>query len=414
MLRRQARPDQAPAARQSRAARAPGQDPPSPGPGRPRQHGERGHAGIPGQLLRRPSGTRPAGLLDLAGDPAPEPFRRNSGSHRPARRLVPAAGSRTSRELPRVGGPHHHPSSAGRRRQRLAWRTSRTASSTAPPARPDARSGRFSRQAPRKQAGPTGPAGSPCRPSRALRACKPPTIPSCGDSPARSASRGAGAGPFALPGGDRRTFPRSSPKTGTNATSRRSPMSAPYSPAARQHSGWSRWSPEDHSPKPRTSWDSHPETAPGPGRAGGSTHRPASSTPGPGSSPTLPDSRPVSGASPANSAILTCRWSTTSSAAGHCRTGASTSGPGTVSLPGCRPSHARICRESRGPQAPARVRLRLGPRHCRRANLRPPAHRGRPAPGCPARLATILERHLVGSPDRHQAPRRIHQPQGRT
>ena len=77
-------------------------------------------AGLPGtagQLLRRPAGTRAAGLLDLAGRPAPEPVGGDRGSHRPARRLAPAAGGRTAGDLPGVTA-QHRPSAAGRRRQR--------------------------------------------------------------------------------------------------------------------------------------------------------------------------------------------------------------------------------------------------------------------------------------------------------
>ena len=122
-------------------------------------------------------------------------------------------------------------------------------------------------------------------------------------------------------------------------------MSAPCSPAARQRSGWSRWSPADHSPKPRSSWESHPDRLLAQaGRAGLLTAQ-ATSTRGQAAARPL-GFETASGASPANSAILTCPWSTTSNAAGHCRTGASASGTWDSSSPGCRPSHACICQIS--------------------------------------------------------------------
>ena len=333
---------------------------------------------------------RALGLLACSTWPATRnlsPCERHRGSHRPARRLAPAAGGRTAGELPRVDRPHG-PSAAGRSRQR------RPSAHRRPHPRRHPRRGPLADKAappakhPGTQAGPTGPAGLPCRPPRAPRACKPPTIPSCGNSPARSASRGAAAAPSStLPGGDRRTSPRSSPRTGTPATSCRSPTSAPYSSAGRQRSGWSRWSPADHSPKPRTSWESHPGTAPGPGRAAGlrrgkHVHSGARKQPDPLGFEDGLEALARELNDPAR------HWSTTSHAARHWRPGASTRTPGqsrcqpAAHLP---PPGAR----SRGPQTPARLRLRLGPRHLRRAPLRPATYRGRPASGCPGRLATI-------------------------
>ena len=90
-----------------------------------------------GQLLRRPAGTQPARLLDLAGSPGPEPVRGDRGSHRPAHRVAPAAGRRTAVGLTAVklttsALRHSTPPSAP------AWRTSQTASSLAAPTKPAA------------------------------------------------------------------------------------------------------------------------------------------------------------------------------------------------------------------------------------------------------------------------------------
>ena len=79
---------------------------------------------------------------------------------------------------------------------------------------------------------------------------------------------------------------------------------------------------------------------PGSERAG-STPASATSTPGPGSSPTPAASGPRSPRSPASSMIPPRRWSTTSTVARRCRTGASTKAPGPNSSADCPVSRAR-------------------------------------------------------------------------
>src|SRR5262249_42677062 len=67
---------------------------------------------------------------------------------------------------------------------------------------------------------------------------------------------------------------------------------------------------------------------------------------------------------------------------------------------------------ARGPQAPDRVRLRLGPGHVRRALLRAPPHRGRPAARDPGSLEGPVGHHLA--PDAPKSPRTpLRQPQSR-
>ena len=81
-------------------------------PGRSRQHAQRRTAGTAGPLLRRPPRTRAAGLLNLAGGPAPEPFGGNSVRRRRARHRAQAGSRQTGPRQAR------HPSH-GRRSQRV-------------------------------------------------------------------------------------------------------------------------------------------------------------------------------------------------------------------------------------------------------------------------------------------------------
>ena len=140
------------------------------------------------------SGHSPAGLLDLAGSPAPEPVR--GASRQPPTSTSSRSGNRTPNRQP--GSPPsesrpRRPSATGRRRQRRPGAHRRPH-----PRRQHRRSPRAAKAPPpfkhqERRPDQLGPDGSPCRLSRAPMACKPPTTPSCEPSPTRSARREAGA-----------------------------------------------------------------------------------------------------------------------------------------------------------------------------------------------------------------------------
>ena len=192
--------------------------------------------------------------------------------------------------------------------------------------------------APGTQARAAGASALPGWRSRALRACRPPTLLSCGPSP-RQAARGAAATLSFAPGaGDWRTSRLSCPRTGTPVTSCRSPASATGSSGGQPRSGSSRWSPAAPSAMPHSSWESHQPATPCPATA--STPEQATSTPGPGSSTARSASRTRWKPWHANSTTPQRRWSTTSPGARRCRPGASTRTPGRASPPAWPPPPA--------------------------------------------------------------------------